>query len=81
MTVNGFNRKKLNVDVLNVNVLTEVRKTIGELFPCLDQLGSKGARNKFKLLVKSVAQFSRKKLMPQTGKNLHWQHLMEKCNA
>ena len=54
--VNGFNCKKSNVDVL-----TEVHKTVGELFPCLNQSGSKGATNKFELLVKSVAQFLKKK--------------------
>ena len=73
LTVNSFKCKKLNVDVL-----TEVWKTVSELFPHLNQSRSKGARNKFELLVKSMAQFLKKKMMTQTRKNLHRQHLVEK---
>ena len=50
LTVKSFNCKKSNG-----NVLTEARKTISELFPRLDHLGSEGARNEFELLLKSVA--------------------------
>ena len=53
----GFNCKKLNVDVL-----TEVHKTVSDLFP-----QSKGARNKFEVLVKSVAQIFEKKINATNG--------------
>ena len=57
MVDSSFNCKKSNV-----NVLTEVRKTVGGLFP-----QSKGARNEFKALVKSVAQIFKEKINATKG--------------
>ena len=48
----SFNCKKSNVDVL-----TEVHKTASDSFP-----QSKGSRNKFEVLVKSMAQVFKKKI-------------------
>ena len=45
----------------NFDVLTEVRETVSELFPYLNQSASDDARNEFELLVKSVARFLKKK--------------------
>ena len=45
----------------SIDVLTEVRETVSELFPRLYLSGSEGARNEFELLVKTVARYVGKK--------------------
>ena len=48
----------------SIDVLTEVRETVSELFPRLYLSGSEGARNEFELLVKTVARYVGKNFMP-----------------